>query len=139
MNIPMLISPSTLKTCNRCGEEKPHYVSERGNTCIDCKKQQRKERYARQKDEERERHLQKQYGISQEVYEHMYSLQEGACKICTKNFSRLHVDHCHETGKVRGLLCGSCNRAIGLLKDDVSNLSNAIEYLNASRDDRSPG
>lgn len=131
--MPQLTSHNTLKTCNKCGLEKPHYKSERGNTCIDCKKESRRVRYAKQKEQEREYHLQKKYNISQEVYEHMYSLQGGACKICEKNFPRLHVDHDHKTGNVRGLLCGSCNRAIGLLKDDVSNLTNAINYINNAR------
>ena len=43
--------------------------------------------------------------------------------------SKLVVDHCHATGKVRGLLCHNCNRALGLLKDKISVLKNAIQYL----------
>ena len=126
---------STHKHCTSCDTDKPldeFYTSERGNTCKDCKREQRKARYQKDKDKERERHLNVKYNISTEVYEHMYALQGGACKICTKNFDRLHVDHCHKTGNVRGLLCGSCNRAIGLLQDDISNLTNAITYLTES-------
>ena len=126
-----------LKTCSTCGQVKEHYESERGNTCKDCKKDQRKARYQLQKEQERERHLSVKYGISQEVYNHMYDLQKGACKICRKNFPKLHVDHCHETGNVRGLLCGSCNRGLGLLQDDITNLTYAITYLESSRNCRS--
>lgn len=55
------------------------------------------------------------------------------CAICKKhksNFTRaLAVDHCHTTGKIRGLLCTNCNRALGNIKDSIDNLKNAIEYL----------
>ena len=43
---------------------------------------------------------------------------------------RLYVDHCHKTGKIRGLLCNSCNTALGLLKDDISLFKRSIDYLN---------
>jgi hypothetical protein len=43
--------------------------------------------------------------------------------------AKLMVDHCHATGKVRGLLCHNCNRALGLLKDDKSTIRRALEYL----------
>jgi len=45
---------------------------------------------------------------------------------------KLVVDHCHEGGQVRGLLCHNCNRALGLLKDDVDTLQKAIDYLGGS-------
>jgi hypothetical protein len=62
----------------------------------------------------------------------MLTDQNGKCSICngldTAN-KRLAVDHCHETGKIRGLLCGSCNRGIGLLKDCHETLKKASEYI----------
>lgn len=70
------------------------------------------------------------YGISLEEYEAMAERQQGLCAICGVEPLILHVDHCHDSNKVRGLLCGSCNRAIGLLKDNVTSLHRAIEYLN---------
>jgi hypothetical protein len=58
------------------------------------------------------------------------------CEICRKteddNGRRLAVDHCHITGKVRGILCNGCNRGIGYLGDDVERLENAIKYLKKS-------
>jgi len=75
--------------------------------------------------------LKRNYGITIEVFEHMYKEQEGICLICHEPFSfdKLVVDHDHETGKVRGLLCISCNRAIGFLKDSILITESAVEYL----------
>jgi hypothetical protein len=61
--------------------------------------------------------------------------QGGVCAICTqpetsKRYKTLAVDHCHTSGRIRGLLCSSCNRGIGLLKDDTDVLQAAIKYLN---------
>lgn len=73
-------------------------------------------------------------GIAEEEYWKLYSNQDGKCKICNtlENDSpkgRLHIDHCHTTGKVRGLLCSRCNTAIGLLFEDPCILENAKQYL----------
>lgn len=69
------------------------------------------------------------YGIRLEDYEVMYEAQEGKCKICGKFEEVLAVDHCHDTKVVRGLLCRSCNAAIGLLGEDPDNARRAMEYL----------
>jgi len=79
----------------------------------------------------------KNLGISftKEDYETLLVKQQGVCAICKNEERRkdvkirLSVDHCHITNKVRGLLCGNCNRAIGLLKDDPSLLIQASKYL----------
>ncbi|MDE1840063.1 MAG: endonuclease VII domain-containing protein, partial [Thaumarchaeota archaeon] len=68
------------------------------------------------------------YGLTVEQYEVMHRRQEGKCLICDQQ-KVLVVDHNHQTNEVRGLLCGSCNRGIGLLKDDIMNLTKAIAYL----------
>ena len=71
------------------------------------------------------------YGITKADYEKMLFVQMGLCAICLmKPKNKLHVDHDHLTGKVRGLLCGNCNKALGLLRDNTDFLSKAIEYLN---------
>jgi hypothetical protein len=79
------------------------------------------------------RALKRLYGISLEQYKKMADAQMNCCAICgkhQKNFNhRLAVDHCHETGKIRGLLCAKCNTGIGNFKDDIHLLGQAIEYL----------
>lgn len=74
------------------------------------------------------------YGVTEEIYNKMLSEQNGVCKICSckaedapKN--KLFVDHCHSTGKVRGLLCDHCNNLLGRAKDSIKTLENAIKYL----------
>lgn len=85
------------------------------------------------------RYLQRTYGITLELYERMLEEQGHVCKLCmgegftmaTHHKVKLVVDHCHATGKVRGLLCHNCNRALGLMKDSTETLERAIEYLKA--------
>lgn len=68
-----------------------------------------------------------------ELYEKMLKEQDYTCLICktpTSSLTRmLDVDHCHKTGKVRGLLCINCNRGLGLFRDSKESLSQAIKYL----------
>lgn len=79
--------------------------------------------------------LKYKYGISQKRYEEMFLKQRGECAICSSPFSntrtasRLSVDHCHKTKKVRGLLCHSCNMGLGAFKDDVRRIRKAVTYL----------
>jgi hypothetical protein len=76
-------------------------------------------------------YLKRNYGITYDDYVQMLKAQNGVCAICGKaeEKKRLAVDHCHNTGKIRGLLCGMCNTAIGKLNDDVQLLRKAIQYL----------
>lgn len=75
----------------------------------------------------------KRYGFGIDGYNKLYQEQRGNCAICGKNFKKLDIDHCHNTGEVRGLLCGSCNRALGLMKDNIDFLKKAIDYLYEKR------
>lgn len=79
-------------------------------------------------------HRMNTYGITVETYRSMWKSQGGFCAICGEvdyDGIRLCVDHDHVTGTVRGLLCGKCNRGIGLLKDSPAVLAKAALYLEA--------
>jgi hypothetical protein len=74
------------------------------------------------------------YGLTEADYDAMLLFQEGRCKICQREFSedrRLvpHVDHDHATGRVRGILCFTCNTGLGKFSDDAKLLQRAIDYL----------
>jgi hypothetical protein len=78
----------------------------------------------------REWTLRTKYGISGDQYKEMADAQNWVCAVChQKSDASLHVDHCHSTGKVRGLLCTSCNRMLGYAKDNTETLKRAISYL----------
>lgn len=69
------------------------------------------------------------YGITPDDFKKLLAKQKGKCAICKKRKQTLHVDHNHKTGKVRGLLCGNCNRGLGLFFDNKKFLQAAIIYL----------
>lgn len=77
------------------------------------------------------RHLMGKYGMTPEDKSHMYLLQNNCCATCLEfvELVKIHVDHCHKTGKVRGLLCSACNKALGLLKDNPQRCMNMAAYL----------
>ncbi len=66
-------------------------------------------------------------------YDRLVLLQNNCCAICNRHRSQfknnLSVDHCHATGKVRGLLCDNCNRGLGHFKDDPTTIANALKYI----------
>jgi len=76
--------------------------------------------------------LQKRYGIDLEQFNLMFAIQRGNCAICRKSLNMgkgPQVDHDHKTGKVRQLLCSGCNLMLGVAKDNLETLQNAIKYL----------
>lgn len=86
--------------------------------------------------------LKHSFGMTIEDYEVLYHKQGGKCRICgvsrdcyDRDRDRLFVDHCHRTGRIRGLLCRNCNSGIGLFLDKKENLLNAIEYLREFQSD----
>lgn len=91
------------------------------------------------RDWQRDYLLRRNYGISLNDYNELVITQCGACAICGdvpceepdagRNQMRLHVDHDHKTGEIRGLLCSDCNRGIGFFKDDPEMLKRAAHYL----------
>jgi len=93
-------------------------------------RQQRK----RRPDTDLRGNLRRSYGITLEQYKEILEQQNHHCVICgsnghNKRAKRLHVDHCHETNKIRGLLCYLCNTALGGFLDNIQLLDNAIYYL----------
>lgn len=83
----------------------------------------------------RARVLKYAYGITVEKYEAMVAAQNGKCAICGKRAhenvgGKLHVDHCHRTNQVRGLLCNDCNHGLGQFRDNTQFLISAVIYLN---------
>jgi hypothetical protein len=94
--------------------------------------------YARTKERHRELWASKKYGISIETYREM--AKKNACDVCGEpeiaigrngEIKRFAIDHDHQTGRVRGVLCQRCNQAIGLLREDTELMKKAIHYLNA--------
>lgn len=93
-------------------------------------------------DEKRNKILKDKYGITLEDYNNLLEQQDNKCAICLSDNPKIrtatsfYIDHCHETLKVRGLLCQACNSALGLFEDKIENLQKAIEYLNKSRNEK---
>lgn len=88
-------------------------------------------------------YYQRVYGISLEYFLELLGEQRGVCAICEEEGFRMHegiketlvVDHCHKTGRVRGLLCNNCNRGLGLFQDNYLTLRKAMGYLSELRTD----
>lgn len=82
------------------------------------------------------------YGLTSEQVELMVAQQQGRCAICCqppsgkRHCARLHVDHDHITGKVRSMLCSGCNKALGLVREDIGRLTAMIEYLRRHAEER---
>jgi predicted nucleic acid-binding Zn ribbon protein len=119
--------------CGRCGGEIPESRPAGSLYCSPkCKSNTLGERWrAKAPNYNRER----LYGLTQSQYDQMLTNQDGRCAICRTDVpggrGTWHVDHCHTTGKIRGLLCSSCNVMLGHAKDDVDRLRAAITYLEA--------
>lgn len=145
-----------MKVCRDCGETKSkiEFIKNKAfsdgydTLCLVCNrkrvKQWRKDNPDKRKEQSkkesspdkiynRRKHLKYAYGITIEEYDALYIQQEGRCAICGVHQSeysrRFHLDHCHNTGKVRGLLCPECNHLLGRAKDSKTILQNAINYL----------
>lgn len=91
-------------------------------------------RKAKQKLNDRKRHLGRKYGITPEQWDAMFAAQSGVCAICkvpdrTGKHGKLVVDHCHSTGRVRGLLCTPCNISIGILGETPEQWEVVHRYL----------
>ena len=130
------------KHCNKCGEplvvEKTWRKADAKNymyTCIDCKNDYERSRIDNdaEKLRRREKKLVRDFGITLADYYRIMEEQSGRCCICDVHQIELSrpfaVDHSHETGQIRGLLCFDCNTSIGKLGDNVAGLERALNYL----------
>ena len=81
------------------------------------------------KDQLPEYQRRRKFGIPFGTYDRMLAEQGGACAICRAEFPRLLIDHCHASGKVRGLLCNNCNTGIGMFSDDPQLMQAAAQYV----------
>ncbi|WP_425835908.1 endonuclease VII domain-containing protein [Streptomyces fractus] len=117
--------PEGHKLCRTCGEIKPHKEWHRNATASDGLSTRCKACRAIQG---RQDHLKRNYNLTEAQRDEMIASQMGICVICL-NAPAVHVDHCHETGRVRGVLCFNCNSAIGKLGDDPDTTRRATAYL----------
>lgn len=134
------------KLCKDCNIEKPvdqFYKSYNKKVnkqyyrlnCIPCENKRSKEYHKLNKEkrrlQNRDWNLQNKFGITAVDYDNMLLKQNGVCKICKKTNSDrgLSVDHDHDTGVVRGLLCNKCNTGLGQFDDSIEMLELAIKYL----------
>jgi hypothetical protein len=137
----------TEKTCNKCGQLKPASAfgpdprvrdGLRGwcKQChVDHATQWNKDHPDRFRLNQRRMVVKKRYGITLEDYAALLASQGGRCAVCGTSDpgkQTWHIDHCHKTGVVRGVLCGRCNRSIGAFEDDPELLAKAVAYLTRS-------
>jgi hypothetical protein len=124
--------------CNKCGVEKLTSEYYKGHKrCKDCYSKDYKNKrpsYDNKKDYMLKYTYGEDFGLEQ--YKNLLQEQNEVCAICLnpntngrKDSNNLYVDHDHNTGKVRGLLCSNCNRMLGMVGDNISTLTNAVKYL----------
>lgn len=116
-----------MKACTKCMIQKPNTeFYEKQSWCKNCQRMLsvsiNRKKYT---------------GCTPEEFDNLYIKQKGCCAICGKHASEfdrsLAADHCHDSKKIRGLLCGSCNQGLGYFKDNQSLLLEAVAYLNRSQ------
>jgi hypothetical protein len=130
-----------VKHCPSCQTEKETDKFWKGQyLCIECQKDKQKNRWVSRTPQKRlEQHLKYKYGISHGEFVKAWEEQVGCCAICTETLPDLMtydnrrrgyaIDHNHETGAFRGILCLNCNSLLGMAKDNAEILSKAINYL----------
>lgn len=156
------LNPVQVKLCLRCREEKTLNLFPknrrtkhgRGTYCLVCSAdvvrarrqteegaQAHRESSKRWREANNERHKDNnanwRYGLTHGEYDAMLAAQSGKCAICKTTepgtgVVRFAIDHCHTSGKIRGLLCSNCNRGLGYFKDDPARIRRAIDYVNST-------
>ena len=133
-NIHIVIPDPVL--CIKCLTE--YVAPKRTSWCNTCRKEYERKYWAQKsKEARREKKLKHDFGISFVEFQALFDKQAGCCGICSCPLTLFKedqgevacVDHDHSSGHVRGLLCNHCNRALGLLKDDLTTIRNMERYL----------
>jgi hypothetical protein len=126
-----------IKLCGKCGTMTSNYgVNSRAkdglrSQCRTCDSREKKAHRAANQSLHREHKLKNRYGMTLEDYDNMLLAQGGACAMCPTipQERKLFVDHNHDTGEVRALLCLPCNTMLGMAGDSVDRLQAGIDYL----------
>lgn len=133
-----------MKFCSKCKTEKDNTEFNKNSSNSDglqdrCRECQKKDNNNWIKNNPEKAHTNKREGnwkthgitMTYELYKLLFDLQEGKCLICgsDNDKKRLSVDHCHKTGRIRGLLCAKCNTGVGMFRDSETNLKLAAEYV----------
>jgi hypothetical protein len=139
--------PYTGDLCSKCNKNPTNKTIGYGGGnltwCKECNAEKNRNAYAKKTVEERrEIGLKRRYGITYADYMSMYDTQNGNCRICNESLvlwcdkrepKAACVDHCHATGKIRGLLCHECNVALGLVHENEVIAQNMIRYIKENR------
>jgi len=142
-----------MKICNSCKENKPYNELVKAKKakdgyrswCKDCRKKYRNQPQMKLREKKQQAEYRKKfpdkdknkwykykYGITLEEKRQMYDEQNGKCGICEEDMlvaKDCHLDHNHKTGKIRGILCDTCNRGLGYFQDNPEFLQKAAEYI----------
>jgi hypothetical protein len=131
-----------LKVCSKCEKEKPlsdyykrsdKFGSGIQSHCKQCIRENRALYVLNNYEKIKSLELKRSFGITLKEYNHMFAEQNGCCKICERHATEfkkmLAVDHDHDTGKIRALLCEHCNHGLGKFRDSADLLEKAKQYL----------
>lgn len=130
-----------MRKCSKCNElkELSDFTKRSGGLiryeCKECTSAWQREYRLNNKSKIKKQATMRRYNLSELEYNRLQGVAE--CEICSRvltdtirQVDSRNIDHCHETGSVRGVLCFHCNTAIGLFNDDLKTINNAIKYLN---------
>lgn len=146
-----------MKKCTKCGIQKPlsefrkkidgkFNVGAQCKFCINLAQSNTLVKKPKRTEEERKnlyksRAFNRKYGISKEDFYVLRSKQNNKCAICEnelENDKKSHMDHCHDTGKLRGVLCTTCNVGLGMFKDSLPIIKSAVKYLKKYNSETGP-
>jgi hypothetical protein len=125
------------KLCTKCNTAKPntdfYFQKKRGylsGYCKPCSKNCVIEYHKNNRKKHKLYSIKKKYGLNENEYNNFLKKYKNKCAVCLTNKTKLCVDHCHKSGKIRGILCTNCNVALGQVNDSIKILSKLINYLN---------